>query len=166
MVYYYFEQGLRENQLCAWIVPSWLGVEAAEAALSKKLTDLHKYIEKKQFELLSHLDTYLKFGTFDPDYMLSLFIAKEQDVLKNGYSGFCLSGDSSWLKEEDWDKLADYERDAHMLIRQKEITALCTYPSDRFDNADLFNLSFSHDLVLRKKDGKMDILIDKREFFR
>ena len=162
----FFEQGFRTNELCLWVVPQSLGVDGAKAALSKKIKDLNIYIEKDQLELLSHKDVYLKSGIFDQDDTLALLAKKEQDVLKQGFSGLRISGDASWLQEKDWDKLRTYEEGADKLVSHGKITALCTYPAEKFNTNKLFSLSFSHELVISKKDGKADIIIDKRDVFK
>ncbi|MGA2774647.1 MAG: MEDS domain-containing protein [Candidatus Omnitrophota bacterium] len=162
----FFEQGFRTNKLCLWVVPQSLGVKGAKAALSKKIKDLDIYIEKDQLELLSHEDVYLKSGIFNADDTLALFAKKWQDVLKQGFSGLCVSGDASWLEKKDWDKITTYEKEVDKLIPQREITALCTYPAEKFDMVNLFSLSFSHDLIIRKNNDKTDILMDRRDIFK
>jgi len=162
----FFEEGFRTNKLCIWVVPESLGVEGAKVALSKKIEDINIYIEKGQFQLLSHKDVYLKSGIFDSEETLTLLAKTEQDVLKKGFSGLCVSGDASWLQETDWNKLNAYEKGANKLIPQSKITALCTYPSRKFGIDKLFNLSFSHEVIIRKEDGKTDIFVDKRDAFR
>jgi len=162
----FFEQGFRNNELCLWIVPQSLGVDGARVVLNNKIKDLNKYIEKNQFELLSHKDVYFHSGVFNPVDTLASFAKKELDVLNQGFSGFRVSGDASWVQEKDWDKMVAYEKDADRLICQRKITALCTYPSRKFDMSKLFTLSFSHQVIIRKENDKTDILMDKRDIFK
>ena len=162
----FFEQGFRTNDLCLWVVPQSLGVEGAKLALGKKIKDLHVYLKKNQFEFLSHDNVYLKSGIFNPDDVLALYLKKEEDVSRRGFSGLCLSGDASWMQEGDWDKMAAYEKRVDKLISQRKIKALCTYPAEKFNMSNMFSLSFSHDLIIRKKDGEVDILMDKRDLFK
>jgi hypothetical protein len=163
LVHSFFEKGLKENKLCLWVVPLWLGIEGAKAALKEKLNDLDLYIEKNQFEFLSHDEVYLRSGIFNHDNAVTFYSKKEQDVLDLGFSGLCVSGDASWVQQEDWNKVIAYEMEADRLINQKEIAALCTYPAKKFDIVNMFSLSFSHDLILKRGDEEMDILIDKRD---
>ncbi|MDD5436045.1 MAG: MEDS domain-containing protein [Candidatus Omnitrophica bacterium] len=157
-VSYFFKQGLNTNESCVWAVPQSLGVEGAKAALSERIGDLDKYIEKGQFELLSHNDSYLRSGTFNPDDTLVFWSKKERDALKKGFSGFRASGDASWVQEEDWDRLVAYETAVDKLVSRANIAALCTYPIKDLDIAKMFSLSLSHRYVIRNKDGKVDIL--------
>ena len=72
-----------------------------------------------------------------------------------------LSGDVSWLQEKDWDKWVAYEKALDKIIPDKKIMALCTFPVENFDVSEAFTLSLSHGVTIRKKDGKMDILMDR-----
>jgi hypothetical protein len=148
------------------VVPQSLGVEGAIAALGKKIKDLHAYIKKNQFEFLSHEDVYLNSGVFNPHAVLAFYLKKEKEVLSRGFSGLCVSGDASWTQEGDWDKLNAYEKRADKFISQRKIKALCTYSAEKFNMNNMFSLSFSHDLIIRKKDGEVDILMDKRDLFK
>jgi len=161
LVAYFFEQGFRANESCMWIVPQSLGVEGAKAVLGERIKDLNIYIEKGRLELLSCEDSYLRSGIFSPDEILELVAKKEQDVLKQGYSGLRLSGDVSWLQEKDWDKWVAYEKALDKIIPDKKITALCTFPVEKFDIGKLFTLSCSHGVTIRTKNGATDILTNR-----
>jgi hypothetical protein len=154
----FFEQGLRVNELCEWIVPQSLGVEGAKAVLGERIKDLNIYIEKGRFELLSHKDSYLKSGIFSPDELLEILDKKEKDALKQGFSGLRSSGDVSWLQEKDWDSWVAYEKALGKFMSKAKVTALCTFPIEDFDVSKLLILSYFHGVSIRKKDGKTDIL--------
>jgi len=154
----FFEEGLKNNMSCVWVVPQSLGVERAKTTLGERIKDLNLYIEKGQFELLSHEDTYLKGGAFNPDEVLGLLVQKEQDVLKHGFNGLQVSGDASWLQTEDWIKFVGYEETMNKIIPQKKIVALCTFPIQSFDVSRMFSLSFSHDTCVRRSNGITDII--------
>jgi len=159
----FFEQGLKFGELCFWVVPLSLGVKGARKALGKLIKDLDRYIEKGQFELWSYNDIYLRSGVFNLDESLGLLAKKESDVLRRGFTGLRVSGDASWLSDADWDNFLAYEKEADKLISGGQITALCTYPAEKLDSAKLFRLSFFHKLVISKRKGKADILMDKRD---
>jgi hypothetical protein len=158
----FFEQGLRANELCVWIVPQSLGIDGSRAALGEKIKDLNTYMEKGQFELLSHKDVYLKSGKFNPVGALKLLAEKGQDAARRGFDRFRVSGDASWVQKEDWDELFIYEKNADKLLSEKKIAALCTYPTENIDVSILFNLGFSHSHIIREKDNKVEILTSKK----
>ena len=91
-----------------WIVPKSLGVEGAKAVLAERIKDLHIYLRKGQLEILSHENSYLKTGEFNPDEALGMVAKKVEHALNQGFSGLRSSGDVSWLQERDWDKWVAY----------------------------------------------------------
>lgn len=158
IVVYFFEQGFRANELCAWIVPHSLGVEGAKAALGERIEGLNMYMEKGQFELLNHKDVYFGAGMFNPDNAIKILDLKKRDALKRGFSGIRISGDASWLQEKDWYKLIAYEKASDKFLAEKNIPALCTYPDEKIDPGMMASLALCHTHIIRKKDGKVDII--------
>lgn len=43
----FFEEGLRTNKLCLWVVPQSLGLEGAKAALNNKIEELNIYRKRQ-----------------------------------------------------------------------------------------------------------------------
>ncbi|MFA6609493.1 MAG: MEDS domain-containing protein [Candidatus Omnitrophota bacterium] len=157
----YFEQGFRNNEMCIWIVPQSLGVEAARSYLFKEIKDMHKYTSKGQMEFFTAEDFYTHEGKFDVDRVINVWSGKERQALKLGFSGVCASGDASWVPGGDWESLTKYEKVVNDKIAQSHITALCTYPSEKYDMSKLFALSFFHGTTIREKDGKLDVLMSR-----
>lgn len=154
----FFKEGLSNNMLCSWVVPPSLGIEEAKITLGKKIEDLNRYIEKGQFELLDHKSIYLKGRIFNGEQAMQFWAQKEQDALKQGFEGLQVSGDASWLREEDWFKLVNYEKAVNETIAVKKIVALCTFPLGSFDAFQLLSLSHSHNSSIRMHDGIMDVI--------
>jgi hypothetical protein len=158
----FFMEGVRARELCLWVVPQSLGIIGAKEALSKKIKNIDMYIRDGQFELLSHNDVYLRSGIFDPDYTATLLDKKEHDALEQGFSGLRISGDASWLPENEWNVIINYEKNVDKLIPQKKIVALCTYPSGKFGIDKVFELCFFHDSIIKKEKDKVAVFIDKK----
>lgn len=157
----YFEQGFRSNELCVWIVPQSISIERGKKLLSNEITDLGTYLEKGQIEILSHLDFYLRSGSFNPDDVMKTWIEKETQALKLGYSGLRVSGDTSWVRDEYWEGLVDYEKMLNDMISKYKINVLCTYPVENFDVGKIFTVGFSHGATVRKRGDKTDILMNR-----
>lgn len=152
----YFREGLSKNEFCLWVAPESLGVEGAKALLAEGIKDLNTYMEKGQLEILDHKDWYIASGRFDSDNALRNLAEKEKQALQSGYSVIRASGDVSWLQKEDWEEWAKYEETLDGMIQQKAVTALCTYPDDKFDASEIFLLTAYHSVSLRNKDGRLD----------
>jgi len=164
LLHYFFKEGLQDNRLCIWVVPEWLGIEGSKAALRERIAELDTHIDKNRFIFVSHHEVYLKHGKFDHDMTLGYYEAKEKEAIELGLNGLCVCGDASFADDADWSNVTAYEMAADKLINQKNITALCAYPAKKFDIVNMFSLCFSHDLILRRGDDAMEVLIDKREF--
>lgn len=59
----YFKTGLENNEFCMWVVSYPLTVEEAKEALKGVMPNLDLYQSKKQIEIVSHTDWYLKDGS-------------------------------------------------------------------------------------------------------
>jgi hypothetical protein len=161
----FFEQGLRLNELCVWIVPESMGTEGAKVVLGERIKNWDAWIEKAQFELADHKDFYGGSGAFNKNMPLENIAQKEEYALKQGFSGLRGSGDLSWLQEKDRGEFFAYERDLDELISRKKMMALCTFPVGKFDASEIFTLNLSHGISVRKKDGEMNILADNTSMF-
>lgn len=158
-VAHFFEQGFNANALCIWVVPRALGISGAKTALSKKIEYLNLYMKKGWLELLNYKDAYLRSGVFNPDSAMKFWAEKERDALRRGFSGLYVSGDAAWLRKKDWNKMVAYEEAVNKALPEKNIKALCTYPAERFNFNKMFNLSLSHERIIRREDGKIEVLI-------
>lgn len=154
----YFKEGLRNNEFCVWVVSGLLGIKDAKAVLSKAVGNLNKYIKEGQLEILNYKDVYLKSGMFNSDRVLKSWAEKEKQALKRGFNGLRVSGDASWLQSKDWEKFVDYEKTIDYVIDKHKITALCTYPLENHDLANMFILSMNHKVAFSNKDGHWHVL--------
>jgi len=153
----YFMEGLRANEMCIWVV-SDLGIKGAKAALSKKVKNMDKYIKKGQLEIIGFNDWYLKSGKFNPKKVLTGWIEKEKQALRQGYNGLRASGDLFWLQRKDWGRWIHYETKVDKIIEKHKMTMLCTYPLNKFDLSDIFILSKNHRFAFSNKNGQWHIL--------
>ena len=154
----YFKEGLKNNELCVWIVPKTLGVKRAKSILSKKIKDFNEYIKKGQIEIMDYKTVYLKSGEFNAKRVLTGWAKKERQALKQSFSGLRVSGDASWLKQKDWAELVNYEVKAEKLIPKLKMTALCTYPVSSVDVSDVVVLAANHRFAFCNKDNKWHII--------
>ena len=63
----YFKAGLENNDFCMWITAEPLEVEDAKKAMEKGVPNLAKYMKRKQIEIISYKDWYVKDGKFNND---------------------------------------------------------------------------------------------------
>lgn len=153
----FFQEGIRKNELCLWIIPEGLGVEAAKMALRETLKDLDKYVETGQLEIREPHKWYTPSGEFDPEETLNAWAQKERQALDLGFSALCVIGDGSGIPEADKEKFIAYESSAAKAISQSKISALCTYSTEKFSEDEMRILSGHHGATLSNFHGKLAI---------
>ena len=87
----YFKAGLKNNEFCLWVTSEPLNKEAAEKALRKSVTNLDKYLENGQIEIIPYTEWYLKGGTLDLQGAASGWTDKLNQALASGYEGMRLT---------------------------------------------------------------------------
>lgn len=154
----FFEEGLLNNEFCLWIVPesSWVG--PMKAALKQRLKDWDLYMQKGQLEIIDCGNWYTKDGMCDPDELVRNMLAKAEEALKKGFTSFRVSGDVSWARDVDWQKIVDYEEKLNEALAGKGIAVLCTYPLAKFDVTKAIVLAGHHSHALSCKDSRFDII--------
>jgi PAS domain S-box-containing protein len=152
----YFKAGLENNEFCMWVTSQPLEVEDAKEALRKAVLDIDIYLEKRQLEIISYSDWYVKEGSFDSDRVLNGWVEKLDKALADGYDGLRLTGNTFWLEKEDWKDFVDYENYVDRVIGNYQMIALCTYNLDRCNATDIIDVVANHQFALIKKKGKWE----------
>lgn len=155
----YFREGFDRNKLCVWAVPESLGLKEAQQALSGSIEGLKEHMDKGQLRLVEAKSVYLKSGKFDRSDTLESFGKLLDEALSLGFNGMRISGDASFLSQEEKDELLLYENEADTFIQGSRVEALCTYPLNKTSLADMFILSTCHGSTFSNKNGKLEILI-------
>ena len=104
----YFKVGLENNEFCLWVLSYPLKVEDAIGVLSRVVPDLNVYLDTGQIEIISYKDWFLTEGIFNPKKVLNGWVEKLNYASLNGYEGFRLSDNTSWLRKEDWNSFLKY----------------------------------------------------------
>jgi len=146
----YFKSGLESNELCIWVTPEKLGEEEAEAEMRKAVPDFSNYLRKGQIEFIRVSDWYLKDGVFNRQRVLKNWLDKVSQARDRGYDGIRVTGDTSWLKDSDWQEFIDYEKQINDVIRKYPMLALCTYHLAERRISEITEVMRSHHYSLLK----------------
>lgn len=150
----YFSAGLESNEFCMWVTPAHTTVEEAKAAMRVHLPGFDEYIEKGQMTVVSCLDWYKKGGSFDLKRVLDGWLEiYSREIDGKGYAGMRVSGDTSWLCEEEWQGFDEYERVLQGSLGAYRILVLCTYALDHIGAKELLDVVANHDFVLIERGG-------------
>lgn len=147
----YIEKGLRQDELCVWIVKEMSEAEAKDN-LAKKVHNLRDYISKGQLQLFSYKDWYLPEGNFDTQKALSRAMAKCQEATSSDYSGLRITGNVSWLEPSDWDSFMEYEGLLNDAAPEQKALLLCVYKEAMCTKAKIADVMDRHKYVISKMD--------------
>ncbi len=152
----YFKAGLENNEFCLWVTSCPLEIEDAKKALKIAVPDLDSYLEKGQIEVISYTDWFVTEGVFSSEKILNGWVEKLNHAFKNGHDGMRLSGNTSWLGNEDWNSFIEYKEKTDNLIGNYRIIALCTYPLTKCKVTEIIDVVLNHQFTLIKKEGEWE----------
>src|SRR3989304_6533739 len=150
----YFKAGLKNNEYCIWVTSEPLNVEDAKKASNKTIPGFETYQKKGQIEIIPYTKWYLKGGIFDDKRVLEGWVNKLNQVLRKGYDGLRLTGNTLWLEQKGWKKFTEYEEEVNGVIRNYKMIAVCTYSLDRCGASEIVDVVNNHQFAMIKKSGR------------
>jgi mycothiol system anti-sigma-R factor len=144
-------EGLKNNELCVWILAE-ISESEAKNAIAKKVPNLNEYIEKKQLQMFSYNDWYLSNGGFNVEKVLNNAVTKCQEAITNGYSGLRATGILSWIDKSDWDSFMLYENLLDNTIPKQKALITCVYKESKCNTSEVADIIDKHKYVISKKD--------------
>jgi len=150
----YFKAGLENNEFCMWVTSEPASAKEAKAVLQKAVSNLDDYIKKGQIEILDYSDWYIKSGKFDSDNVLAGWLEKEKEAIGKGFEGLRLTGNTFWLKKNNWRGFADYEAVVNNVIGQYRMLAICSYSLDKCGAGEIVDVVSNHQFALIREAGK------------
>ena len=144
----YFKAGLEDHEFCLWIVFEPLDEEEARNALRQAIPNVDQHLAAGDIQILPHEQWYLKNGTFDPQYVIKGWQEKLDHALSRGYAGMRVNGIEAWLTKRDWKDFSEYEKELNDLIANQKMIVLCTYPLEKSDASEIFDVARSHQFIV------------------
>jgi PAS domain S-box-containing protein len=156
----FFSTGLESSEFCLWVVsnPELLPVTEAKAALAQAVPDLDRHLADGNIEILDGLDWYLEKDVFDFERVTRAWDATLQRALARGHAGLRVSGDTFWLGKKDWKDFSVYEKQLNDFIRDRPMTALCTYPLAKSGAAEVLDVVQAHQVAIARRQGKWEVI--------
>ncbi|AKB75173.1 sensory transduction histidine kinase [Methanosarcina lacustris Z-7289] len=152
----YFKAGLENNEFCIWITSQPLEVEEAKEALRKAVPDFDIYLGRGQIDIFPYTHGYINENVFDSEKVISGWSEKLNQALERGYEGLRATGDTSWLKNEGWSDVVNYENKIDSVIEKHQMIALCPYHLEMCNAAEIIDIAFNHQFSLIKRAGKWE----------
>lgn len=158
----YFKAGLENNEFCMWITAENLTEKEIRKAMTEVMPGFPEYLKRKQIEILTYDEWYLKGNSFHSQSVLDGWIEKLNQALKKGYSGLRLTGNTFWLEKEHWRSFTDYEEAINNVIGKYKMIALCTYCLDKCNATEIVDVIRNHEFALIKQEGKWELFENSR----
>jgi hypothetical protein len=139
----YLREGLRAGDKCTCIVDD--GADAVRVALSADVD------ERRQLDMLSSKETYLRRGTFSTQEMLDYWEDAISAALRDDEFPFARStGETTWTLQElpGLFEFMNYEARLNVFLPRYPQVILCLYDLDHFGGAVLVDVLKTHPKVL------------------
>ncbi len=154
----FFRSGLEAHERCLWVASEPLDVDQARGALRVEVPDLEKREAEGQIEFVSVQEWYERNGSLGPEEVLEAWIRRAERARAEGFEGLRITGNTYWLKREQWDDFVGYEAMVAEAFREQPILALCSYCLGRCDKKDVMDVFGTHDFALVPREGRVEKL--------
>ncbi len=149
----YLAAGLANHERCLWITAEPLRAPQAQRALAQAVPDLAARMRDGQLEILDSDAWYLEHARLTTDEILGRWLSCEEAALGDGWRGLRLTGNTSWLRPEDWARFEAYERRVHAAFARRRVLALCSYSLERCTTDQVLDVVRHHGSALARRDG-------------
>jgi transcriptional regulator with GAF, ATPase, and Fis domain len=153
----YFKAGLENNETCLWIVSTLSEQEAADA-LRDALPDFDRFVACHNLEIFSDTEWYMPDGSLALDRVKNAWREKVALALASGHSGLRVSGDTFWLKRDQWDDFNHYEDEINRLVSDLPMTCLCNYSLAASGASDVLDVTRTHQFTFARRKGIWEIV--------
>jgi PAS domain S-box-containing protein len=150
--------GLKNEELCLWVVAEPVTIKEATDALMDAAPDLDRYMADGSLEVLSSKDWYLQGGTFDLKRVTARWHERLAGALARGYAGVRVTGDTAWLQKGDWKHFCEYEEGLNEAVANQRLAVLCTYPLARCGALEILDVVRTHQFALARRHGSWDVI--------
>lgn len=147
----FIKMGIERGERCIYIVDD-NPLTTLVSALWREKVDVDNFLRSKALIILSKRASYLKHGYFDPDWMIDSIKDAADSAKKDGYTGLRIAGEMTWALGQDpgVDRLIEYEGKLRVFFLENDVTAICQYNSNRFDNELINHVIHVHPVVIYK----------------
>ncbi|HHY12489.1 MAG TPA: hypothetical protein GX529_07650 [Firmicutes bacterium] len=157
----YLRTGLVQNERCIWVCSEPLGAKAATDMFKENLPELAHLLGTEQIKIVSHDELYLDLHRrLDTNAILSRWGSEIYNSIVAGYSGLRITGNLSWAKSRQ--AILDYEERFCAFSLQTPMIALCSYPLQDMNVADIVEISYVHQFVLAMRNSTWELMPSAR----
>ncbi|TXT63443.1 MAG: putative Histidine kinase [Promethearchaeota archaeon] len=166
-------EGLISNEICIWITSNEINIEDAYDIIVNELNGRSSKVNlKEQLKIIDYDEFFLENQAISDKNPITFLDKILADGLEHKYNGIRLTGDTNWLRKEDFEDFMCYELKIDDAKSKWDMMMLCTYPINKFIKADILSIANTHDfslfdrndgLKIIKRSEREDIEQEKRE---
>ncbi len=154
----YFATGLKNRELCFWVLADSLTEDDARGALNRGIDSADRQLIDRNIEFLRSEECYLKEGVFNLDRVTAEWGNRLDHALAAGYEGIRVSGYAGWLQTREWPEFWKYEGSLNLSIVNLPMIVLCTYPLRGSSGSDILDVAHTHQCSISRRSGNWEII--------
>lgn len=154
----FFAAGLRENERCIWITAEPLSAAEALLELERAGLDSNALRARGALVVRDYADWYAEAGCLRGNDVMQLWLEEERRALAAGYRGLRITGNVTFLRDEEWPLFMEYEALIDERLRSQRIVTLCTYQLGRCAPSEIMDVMRRHSGTLDRPDEGWQIL--------
>jgi signal transduction histidine kinase len=142
--------GLERRERCLYVADE-NRADAVLEALHKSGTDVDRYLRSGQIIITGKQETYVKQGSFDPDWMIRFMSQITEKTSDGKFSGLrTILAEMTWALDEDVapESLIEYEAKLSLFVRDHNVRILCQYNRNRFSPELILSVIRTHPVVV------------------
>lgn len=145
----FIQAGIDRGERCLCVTDARGGAEIS-AGLSRRGLNIPGLERTGIYTFLPRQRTYLADGEFSPPRMIDLLRRKENEAIRDGFTGLRITGDMSWAigTENGYDRLFEYESLLNEYLPASRYVGLCQYSLDSFPAEIIERVLQTHPIVV------------------
>ena len=158
----YFSEGIKNNNSCVMVCQNEdlqnkiiTKIENKNVLSKKQIIEKLVFIKSKEF--------YFSKNKFNAD---TIYKKIDEDIAKNTLCGLRAASDMSWVNNNNFNEVHQYEKELSSRYHTENIILLCAYPSKDMNTLQIIKTLQSHTLILFKEDGvwKISHAVERKIF--
>jgi hypothetical protein len=143
----YFQAGVKNNEKCIWVACEPLPVNVVSVEISKH-HDLQDALTSGHLLIYDALEWYGDPASMNADAVIARWREKEDQALAEGFQGLRVTGNMSFMPQENWNGFMDYEKKLHRAVQGRRVVVCCSYNRLTFEPVDVLEVARNHHAAL------------------
>ena len=153
----FFLAGLYNSEKCLWVTAPPLPAAEALAELASVWSGTEEALARGALSVID-FDAWYGSGPLVAAEVANRWLAEEEKALAEGYRGLRLTGNTSFVRREDWRALIDYEHEVGRRFAGRRIVALCSYLLENCDARQAVDAIRAHDCTFDRPDDGWQVM--------